>query len=164
MRTLPADSFSFAMASGIVSTAFRGVGRSRAVADSAGPGRRSAAASGRDDRVGFRGVPLRGPARCAQSRVVFGFSTIVAAINVVGVRLYSPASPTLTIVLAALSVPLWLLFTCGLPGNLMLPPLAGPVDGSWFLWVVGTPSLATAAATLGAGIRSHALAVIGRRS
>ncbi|MCY0906482.1 tellurite resistance/C4-dicarboxylate transporter family protein [Arthrobacter sp. H14-L1] len=164
VRTLPTGSFSFVMASGIVSTAFAAVGwsvPSAILLVIAVAGLLILAAMTVWRFAVFRSEVLldaRNPVRA------FGFFTIVAAINVVGVRLYSSASPTLTIVLAALSVPLWLLFTYGLPGNLMLRPLAGPVagkvDGSWFLWVVGTQSLATAAATIGGGSRSPVLAAI----
>jgi tellurite resistance protein TehA-like permease len=54
-----------------------------------------------------------------------------------------------------LSVPLWLLCSYGVPANLILRPRTGPVasdiDGSWFLWVVGTQSLATVSAVFAAG-------------
>lgn len=94
----------------------------------------------------------------------FGFFTIVAAVNVVGVRLYSPNAPVATIVLAVASVPLWLLFTYGVPGNLMLRPRTGPVaadiDGSWFLWTVGTQSVAIAAAVMAKSSGNVALADI----
>lgn len=87
----------------------------------------------------------------------FGFFTTVAALNVVGVRLDLAGYPTAGLVLAAASVPIWLLLTYAIPGMLMLGPqtsmqstaVAAEVNGSWFLWVVGTQSLATAAAGLG---------------
>jgi len=68
--------------------------------------------------------------------------------------LYSSESPGITVALALLSVPLWLLCSYGLPANLMLRQRSGPVaadmDGSWFLWVVGTQSLATVTAVFAA--------------
>lgn len=71
----------------------------------------------------------------------FGFVTIVAALNVVGIDLHSPGRPWPTIVLAVISVPAWLLLTYGIPSTLILrareEPVAGQVDGGWFLWVVG---------------------------
>jgi tellurite resistance protein TehA-like permease len=92
----------------------------------------------------------------------FGFFTVVAAVNVVGVRLYTPEAPVATIVLALVSVPLWLLLTYGVPGTLILrdrdSPVSAEVNGSWFLWVVGTQSLATAAAALDEHAHNAALA------
>lgn len=104
-------------------------------------------------------------ARDAQDpKRAFGFFTIVAAINVVGVRLYSPGAQTATIGLAVVSVPLWVLFTYGIPSTLMLhprtDPVAGNIDGSWFLWVVATQSLATVAAVTGKATGSPAVAAI----
>src|SRR5690606_38304768 len=81
-----------------------------------------------------------------------GYFTIVAAINVIGVRLYDPDAPAATIILGIISVPLWLLLTYGVPALLMLrssdKSVASEVNGSWFLWVVGTQSLPTAAAVV----------------
>ncbi len=164
VRTLPTGSFAFVMATGIVSTAFSIVGWSMLslilLAIAIGALIILAVMSVWRFATYRTEVLLdaRNPARA------FGFFTIVAAINVVGIRMYTPQAPAVTVVLALLSVPLWLMFTYGLPGNLMLRPAAGPVatkvDGSWFLWVVGTQSVATAAAILGAGSRSHALAAI----
>jgi tellurite resistance protein TehA-like permease len=92
----------------------------------------------------------------------FGFFTIVAAINVVGVRLYSPEAPWLTVALALISVPVWLLLSYGVPGIMMLrprlTPVSGELNGSWFLWVVGTQSLAVAAAAIGRDAPSAPLA------
>jgi len=49
-------------------------------------------------------------------------------------------------------VPIWVSLTYAVPGALMLSPHPAPiapeVNGSWFLWVVGTQSLAVAATTL----------------
>lgn len=156
---LPTSSFAFVMATGIVASALTGVGqhelahgfttiavialvllavltalqiarhRDRVLADARDPGR------------------------------AFGFFTIVAAMNVVGVDLY-PSAPTATVVLGILSVPLWILFSYGLPGSFILgsdrDPAANKLDGSWFLWVVGTQSLAVAAATVGETRGNHA--------
>ncbi len=90
----------------------------------------------------------------------FGFFTIVAAANVVGIRLDLAGHPAPALILAAASVPVWLLLTYAVPGALMLGPrpVASEVNGSWFLWVVGTQSLAAAAATI--GHRQPELAVI----
>lgn len=163
---LPSGSFAFVMATGIVSTACAAVGWTLAslvllVIAAAALVVLSAVTVW---RAVVSPAELFDDAR--DPKRAFGFFTIVAAINVVGIRLYSPDAPGITIALAILSVPLWLLFSYGLPANLMLRPKTGPVaadiDGSWFLWVVGTQSLATAAAAIGsgAGSASDALAAV----
>src|SRR5690606_36284217 len=80
-----------------------------------------------------------------------------------GVRLY-PIAPVATIVLGILSVPIWILLTYGVPAALILgerpDPVAARVDGGWFLWVVGTQSLATAAAAVGQQLHTPAFAAI----
>ena len=97
--------FAFVMATGIVSSAF----------DLVGQGAISAVLLG----VALIGLVLLTIAilwRVVAYRVevlrdagepsrAFGFFTVVAAVNVVGVRLYTPEAPVATIVLAVLSVP-----------------------------------------------------------
>ncbi len=82
----------------------------------------------------------------------FGYFTVVAATNVIGVRFDVGHHPLVTLVLGALSVPLWLVLTYAIPGYMMIGPRQGSilarVNGSWFMWVVATQSLAAAAATL----------------
>lgn len=153
VRRLPSGAFSFVMATGIVSTAFHIINQpvistfllAIAIAGLV------ILTGGLIWRVITYGVDLsqdvREPARA------FGFFTIVAGINVVGIRLYSSSSPTLTIILALIAVPIWLLLTYGIPGTLILRPRSTPVsseiNGSWFLWVVATQSLAAVAAVVG---------------
>lgn len=164
VRVLPPGSFAFVMATGIVSTAFQVVGwdvPSNILLVIAVGGLVLLTVA-----IGWRVVAhpdavvvdAREPSRA------FGFFTIVAAINVVGVRLFTPEAPLATIVLAVISVPLWLLLTYGVPGALMLrprdKPVASEVNGSWFLWVVGTQSLATAAAVIAPISGNQALAAI----
>ena len=161
---LPAGSFAFVMATGIVSTALGIVGwqpASIALLVIAVGSLIVLAVLTAARLALFRSAVMldaRDP-KCA-----FGFFTIVAALNVVGIRLYSSEQPVATIVLAILSVPLWLLLTYGIPGNLMLRPRTGPVaadiDGSWFLWVVGTQSVATVAAVIGKTSGNAALAEV----
>lgn len=153
IRALPPGAFSFVMATGIVSTAMRLVHRTvlslvllvvAAVAIAA----LLVATVGR--LVRFR-RSLVDDARNAER--AFGFFTIVAGLNVLGVRFDLAGHPTVAIVLAAVSVPLWLVMTYAIPGGLMLGTRAvavvNGVNGSWFLWVVATQSLAVAAATIG---------------
>ncbi|MET4001610.1 tellurite resistance protein TehA-like permease [Arthrobacter sp. UYCu511] len=88
----------------------------------------------------------------------FGYLTMVAAINVVGVG-FHPVAPAVTWVMAAMSIPLWLFLAYGVPLSMMLRTEIGetlrprllPVDGTWFLWVVSTQSLAMVAASLATG-------------
>jgi tellurite resistance protein TehA-like permease len=163
IRHLPPGAFAFVMATGIVSTAFLIVGW---VAVSvvllwialAGLVAIAAALVWRLMRHPDAVLAdVREPGRA------FGYFTIVAAINVIGVRLF-PIAPVATIVLGALSVPLWILLTYGVPAALILgersDPVAARVDGSWFLWVVGTQSLATAAAAIGQELHTPAFAAI----
>jgi tellurite resistance protein TehA-like permease len=152
VRRLPPGAFAFVMATGIVSSAFDLVGQDAISAvllavSLIGLVLLTIAILWRV--VAYRADLLRDAGEPSRA---FGFFTVVAAVNVVGVRLYTPEAPVATIVLALLSVPLWLLLTYGVPGTLILrdrdSPVSAEVDGSWFLWVVGTQSLATAAAAL----------------
>lgn len=164
VRVLPPGAFAFVMATGIVSTAFQVVGWEvlsiiLLVIAVAGLVLLTVALVWRlvahPDAVM---ADARDPSRA------FGFFTVVAAINVVGVRLFTPEDPLAAIILAVVSVPLWLLLTYGVPGALMLrprdKPVASEVNGSWFLWVVGTQSLATAAAAIAPIAGNQALAAI----
>jgi tellurite resistance protein TehA-like permease len=161
---MPSGSFAFVMATGIISTAFATVGwtvLSVALLVIAILALVVLVVATVWRFVGHR-VSFLDDAR--DPKHAFGFFTIVAAINVVGIRLYSPDAPVATIVLAIVSVPIWLLCSYGVPSNLMLRPKAGPVaadiDGSWFLWVVGTQSLATAAAAIEPRFGGQAMAAI----
>lgn len=88
----------------------------------------------------------------------FGYLTMVAAINVVGIGFHAEA-PAVTWILAGISIPLWLFLAYGVPLSMMLRTEIGetlrprllPVDGTWFLWVVSTQSLSMAAASLATG-------------
>jgi tellurite resistance protein TehA-like permease len=83
---------------------------------------------------------------------VFGFFTITAGLDVLGVRLSYAGHPLATAILAGLAAAVWLLLTYGVPGSLLLArahdSVLGGVNGSWLLWVVSTQSLAVAAAVL----------------
>ncbi|MFD7064528.1 tellurite resistance/C4-dicarboxylate transporter family protein [Streptomyces sp. NPDC059906] len=84
----------------------------------------------------------------------FGYFTVVAALNVLGMRLALEYHWLVCAVLALVSVPLWLVFTYAVPGAMVVGHRKNPVlprtNGSWFLWVVGTQSLAGATATVAA--------------
>ena len=83
---------------------------------------------------------------------VFGFFTITAGLDVLGVRLALAGHPLVTAVLAALAAALWIILTYGVPPSLLLTrahdSVLGGVNGTWLLWVVATQSLSVAAAVL----------------
>lgn len=164
VRHLPPGSFAFVMASGILSTAFEQVHWTVVsvvllVIAIAGGVVIAVAQVWR-----LCSYPRQMAADARNPSVSFGFLTVVAAINVVGVRLFTPHAPVATIVLTILSVPLWILLVYGLPAALMLGPSARPAiqsaDGSWFLWVVSTQSLAVATGILGEHYATEALAAL----
>ena len=77
---------------------------------------------------------LRAPER------VFGFFTIVAGFDVLGVRLDAAGHPLATAILAALAALVWLLLTYGVPASLLLAREPSSVlaasTATWLLWVV----------------------------
>ena len=83
---------------------------------------------------------------------VFGFFTIVAGIDVLGVRLAAAGHPLATAILAGLAAVVWLVLTYGVPASLLLTrerdSVLGGVNGTWLLWVVGTQSLSVTASAL----------------
>lgn len=107
VRRLPSGSFAFVMATGIVSTAFHIIDSSLIsqcllVVAIIGLVVLTVAYIWRLVAYGSDLVQdVREPSRS------FGFFTIVAGINVVGIRLYTQGSPTVTIMLALVAVPIW---------------------------------------------------------
>jgi len=83
---------------------------------------------------------------------VFGFFTIVAGVDVLGVRLAAAGHPLATAILASAAAVVWLVLTYGVPASLLLArerdSVLGGVNGAWLLWVVGTQSLSVAASVL----------------
>lgn len=83
---------------------------------------------------------------------VFGFFTLVAGMDVLGVRLALSGHPLATAILAGFAVLFWLVMTYGIPATLLLRPnqdsVLGGVNGNWLIWVVATQSLSTAASLL----------------
>ena len=83
---------------------------------------------------------------------VFGFFTITAGLDVLGVRLALAGHPMATAILAAIATAVWLILTYGVPASLMIARVGdsvlGGVNGSWLLWIVATQSLSIAAAVL----------------
>ncbi|HLI58523.1 MAG TPA: tellurite resistance/C4-dicarboxylate transporter family protein [Solirubrobacteraceae bacterium] len=101
--------------------------------------------------VGYRQRALadaRDPSRA------FGYFSMVAAANVIAVRLALARDPTAALVLGAASVPVWLVLTYGILGAMVIGRRAGSmlpgVNGSWFLLVVATQSLSVTSSIVGA--------------
>ena len=93
----------------------------------------------------------------------FAFFTFVAASNVLGARLAAGHSG-ITLGLLVVAGLAWLLLSSGVPGTLIgrqgpRPALSG-ANGTWFIWVVGTQSMAVAAVALAPSQPLTALAVV----
>ncbi len=152
IRDLPPAAFALVMATGIISVG----------TDAFGPAwlSRTLLAAATIGLVVLAGLLLarlvRYPANVtADARApekTFGFFTIVAGIEVVGVRYDTAGHPLVTAVLAMVAAALWLGLTYALPAGLLLgrekDSVLGGVNGTWLLWVVGTQSLAITAAAL----------------
>lgn len=82
----------------------------------------------------------------------FGFFTFVAGTNVLGVRLGMDGQYTVTAVLLTLSGVAWLVLGYVVPWTAVLGraerPLVATANGTWFIWVVASQSVAIAAATI----------------
>jgi tellurite resistance protein TehA-like permease len=85
----------------------------------------------------------------------FAFFTFVAACNVLGVRLAVDGHRGVALALAIASGVAWTGLSYGVPARLILGPRPRPVlagvNGTWFIWVVGTQSIAIAASVLERG-------------
>jgi len=82
----------------------------------------------------------------------FGFFTFVAGTNVLGVRLGLAGWTAATAVLLALAGLAWLALGYVVPWTAVLGreerPIVATANGTWFIWVVASQSVAVAAATL----------------
>ncbi len=88
----------------------------------------------------------------ADPRKTFGFFTFVAASDVLGSRLAADGRGGATVGLLIAAVLAWLVLNYGVPLVLITrhgtqPALSG-ANGTWFIWVVGTQSLAVSATAL----------------
>lgn len=83
---------------------------------------------------------------------VFGFFTIVAGTDVLGIRFDAAGHPLITAVLAICAAVVWLILTYSVPTSLLLirqrDSILTGVNGSWLIWVVATQSLSIAASVL----------------
>ena len=85
-------------------------------------------------------------------RRAFGFFTFVAGTNVLGVRLGMEGHFGVTATLLMVSGATWLFLGYVVPWTAVLGPQKRPVvataNGTWFIWVVASQSVAIAAATI----------------
>jgi tellurite resistance protein TehA-like permease len=84
--------------------------------------------------------------------IAFAFFTFVAGSNVLGLRLALDGQVLPFEVLAAVGAAVWLGLTYAIPVGVIVAPhntrLPAAINGTWLIWVVGTQSVAAAAATL----------------
>ncbi|HEX5202262.1 MAG TPA: tellurite resistance/C4-dicarboxylate transporter family protein [Actinoplanes sp.] len=89
----------------------------------------------------------------------FAFFTIVAACDVLAARLGRDGQRGVAVGLAGVGAAVWLALTYTIPIRLILGPRPQPVlagvNGTWFIWVVGTQSVAVSAAVLDQSAHSH---------
>jgi tellurite resistance protein TehA-like permease len=152
VRDLQPGYFAFVMATGIISTGTFLLGPSwlshaLLAAACAGLAVLTAALV---VRLGFFRASMAADIKAADR--VFGFFTITAGLDVLGVRFSFAGHPLVTAILAAVAAAVWLLLTYGVPASLMLTRVQGSVlsgvNGNWLLWIVATQSLSLAAAVL----------------
>jgi tellurite resistance protein TehA-like permease len=152
VRDLHPGYFAYVMATGIISTGAFLLGPSwlsQALLAAACAGLVVLAAA-LVTRLGFFrssvAADIRAPDR------VFGFFTITAGLDVLGVRFSFAGHPLATAALAAVAAAVWLVLTYGVPASLLLTRVQGSVlsgvNGNWLLWIVATQSLSLAAAVL----------------
>lgn len=82
----------------------------------------------------------------------FGFFTYVAGTNVLGTRLAMAGYHQITAIFLLVTLAAWLVFGYVIPWTAVLGKSERPVvkyaNGTWFIWVVASQSVAVAAATL----------------
>lgn len=82
----------------------------------------------------------------------FGFFTLIAGANVVGVRLAMDGHLAVTAVMLVFAGLLWLVLGYLIPWTAVLGrherPIIATANGTWFIWVVAAQSVAVSAATL----------------
>jgi tellurite resistance protein TehA-like permease len=152
VRGLNPGYFAFVMATGIISTGTFLLGPSwlsQALLAAASAGLAVLAVALAARVAFFRSTvaaDIRAPDR------VFGFFTISAGLDVLGVRLAVAGHPLPAAILAGLAAAMWLVLTYGVPASLLLTrapgSVLGGVNGTWLLWVVATQSLSLAASVL----------------
>lgn len=152
IRDLYPGYFALVMATGICSTALRDVGWPTTSAALLGVGTicfivLCAAITWRVIRY-----PRRVLNDLTAAEKAYAFFTFVAACNVLAARLIADGHRSLALILVGLGAVVWLFLTYTVPVRLVLGPRPKPVlagvNGTWFIWVVGTQSLAVVSAAL----------------
>ena len=95
--------------------------------------------------------------------VAMAYFTFVAGANVLGIRLVMTGHPAFTAGLAIAATVVWVVLNYGLPWSIVARarrPVLREFNGTWFIWEVGTQSLAIAATGLvgafhGTALRQH---------
>ncbi|WP_328538231.1 tellurite resistance/C4-dicarboxylate transporter family protein [Streptomyces sp. NBC_00344] len=94
----------------------------------------------------------------------FAFLTIVIASNLLASRLVQDGHTAVSGAFLAFGAVGWLLLGYGIPLGLITTARRGPsidqVNGTWFLWAVGSESVAVAAAALSRQVPGHLLPVL----
>nr|WP_277350776.1 tellurite resistance/C4-dicarboxylate transporter family protein [Rhodococcus sp. HNM0569] len=94
----------------------------------------------------------------------FGFFTFVAATNVLGVRCAMAELPRVALVLLLVATASWLVLGYLVPWTAVLGsaerPALARANGTWFVWVVASQSIAVSAATLEPVFAHRALALL----
>jgi tellurite resistance protein TehA-like permease len=103
-------------------------------------------------------------ADAVEPTTAFAFFTFVAGSNVLGTRLAAAGYPVVTAALLAVSAAAWLALAYGVPLALVSrradPPALVSANGTWFLWTVGTESIAVAAGSLPMPARARLAPVV----
>jgi tellurite resistance protein TehA-like permease len=167
-RRTHAGSFAVVMATGIVSTALRADGFARFSAVLLAIAAACFAVLVVVFALRAATFPAELRAELASPRSAFTGFAFVAACGVLGDRLADDGHDGVAAALAAAALAAWLVLTCLVPGRLAVrrrtQTAITDINGTWYLWAVGTQSLAIAAAFLGAGgilgARPAALAAI----
>ncbi|MGW7264496.1 SLAC1 family transporter [Streptomyces sp. NPDC054842] len=94
----------------------------------------------------------------------FAFLTLAISANVLAARLVPTGHTTIAAVFLAFGTLMWVVLDYGIPLALITSVKRGPsldqVNGTWFLWAVGSFSVAVASASLAAAVSSKELAVL----
>ena len=160
VRDLDPGYFALVMATGICSTALHDVGRSGASVALLVIAVCSFAVL--CVALGWRiaRYPGRVLADLGAADRAFAFFTVVAACGVLAARLAGDGHRGWALGLAGAGVAVWLALTYTIPVRLILGPHPQPVlagvNGTWFVWVVGTQSVAVSAAVLDRPADGHA--------
>jgi tellurite resistance protein TehA-like permease len=148
-------SFAVVMATGIVSAALRAAGEARVSAALLAIAAACFTVLVAASALRAAAFPAELRADLASPRSAFTGFAFVAACGVLGDRLAGDGHDGAAAALATAALAAWLTLTCVVPGRIAIryrtPPAVTDIGGNWYLWAVGTQSLAIAATFLGTG-------------